>query len=831
MSRIGLALSGGGYRATIYHLGVLRFLRDAGLLSRVSHITSVSGGSIMAAHLVLHWDRYTGTEEEFDAATEELLTFIRQDVRNRIVRRYPLALLANLGGWLMRQGWSRRLTRPGLLEVHYERLLFGDKCLYELPAHPQLHMLATNVNEGCLCSFTRNGILEEQRAEVGKTRFTTTPSSMATIPMAVAASSAFPGFFPPIQLTAEDVGASEGRFPPHVLTDGGVYDNLGVRMFRHIQNSWIGHDSPLVADDFVDPDATVSQLASRLNGGDATSPYTQLAQLLVKRSRRRPTASAALTVENLPGRLWDVIVHEKLYQLPDWIGLTLEDDQARELLHLAQSRELERGDHLWLNRCLVNAASQVDGGPRMLHANHTQFETVIVSDAGKEFYISRTTSSGGLVGTAIRASDILMDRVWKLEVDHFGTDADFVFVPISDVVDLSEDPTALHPELQRQVAVMRTDLDRFSDLEISGLTRHGYGLMRKVCRARPDLFGDDLPVGAPWDPTPVAAQEEIRNRRSLNPITQQARQLQGSSRRRVFGKLLSWRDWPTYVYVPLLLLLLVGLPYLAYRSYRIAHRSEQIVDAITFSNPDFQTVLQLVRSNPIPGNWSSLPLDEVSQLEPVDNQGFVLVTDTRILDLRAWKPGSMEDDERVVSYRRMRLRRKLNDPGSAGSEAESRSPTDDQFRFQQSRPDPQIEVRCDSMKLSPHFRVAPTILGEGQRGIIAEAGFDLSSVPDDATVDIGFEIMSPGLQGEDNQLPILQFPIVAETKIASMWILLPEGRPYDRFELLAFDVASGNLVKSVEPTYSFDMADGTVFGWMVVDPSQQYLYECRWEYR
>ena len=38
MRQIGLALSGGGFRATLYHLGVVRFLRDAGLLGHVSHM-------------------------------------------------------------------------------------------------------------------------------------------------------------------------------------------------------------------------------------------------------------------------------------------------------------------------------------------------------------------------------------------------------------------------------------------------------------------------------------------------------------------------------------------------------------------------------------------------------------------------------------------------------------------------------------------------------------------------------------------------------------------------------------------------------------------------
>ena len=224
MSHIGLALSGGGFRATLYHLGVMRYLRDAQLLSKVSHITSVSGGSIVAAHLVLNWQRYNGSEDEFDEASAELIDFVRLDVRNRVVRRFPLAVVANGLRCIVGQGRSRRLTRPGLLEAHYERFLYGDKCLYELPVAPQLHMLATNINEGCLSSFTRSGILVQRRIPGGGARFELVPRAMATISMAVTASSAFPGFFPPLQLTAHDVGAEESQFPPHLFTDGGVYD-------------------------------------------------------------------------------------------------------------------------------------------------------------------------------------------------------------------------------------------------------------------------------------------------------------------------------------------------------------------------------------------------------------------------------------------------------------------------------------------------------------------------------------------------------------------------------------------------------------------------------
>src|SRR5947209_6065110 len=145
MKKIGLALSGGGFRATLYHLGLVRFLRDAGILPNITHITSVSGGSIIAAHMVLNWGRYTGSPAEFDAAAAELLSFMRLDVRNRIIRRYPFALvLRPLRRFLGLS--SRRLTRAGLLEYHYERFLLGDTSLFQLPESPRLHLLATNLS-------------------------------------------------------------------------------------------------------------------------------------------------------------------------------------------------------------------------------------------------------------------------------------------------------------------------------------------------------------------------------------------------------------------------------------------------------------------------------------------------------------------------------------------------------------------------------------------------------------------------------------------------------------------------------------------------------------
>src|SRR5262249_46222308 len=128
----------------------------------------------------------------------------------------------------------------------------GDSSLFQLPEHPSLHILATNLSEGRLCSFSRKGLLLIRRQAGHTYRIDHVPIGLATVPMAVAASSAFPGFFPPLLLTGADVGASSGEFGRQAYTDGGVFDNLGVRMFHVLAQSMGTHerrwDGVLVSD-------------------------------------------------------------------------------------------------------------------------------------------------------------------------------------------------------------------------------------------------------------------------------------------------------------------------------------------------------------------------------------------------------------------------------------------------------------------------------------------------------------------------------------------------------------------------------------------------------
>jgi predicted acylesterase/phospholipase RssA len=182
--KIGLALSGGGFRATLFHLGVIRFLYEVGSLPSVETITAVSGGSVLAAHLALNWKRYTGSSDEFDQVSKELIQFTKADVRGRIVRRWIFSWLGILPRLLGIR--SRRWHLTNLLRSAYSDL-YKKATLGSLPVVPDVHLLSTSMTTGALCSFDRRGA--SFNLNTNKRRIDTTTIDVA---YAVAASSAFP---------------------------------------------------------------------------------------------------------------------------------------------------------------------------------------------------------------------------------------------------------------------------------------------------------------------------------------------------------------------------------------------------------------------------------------------------------------------------------------------------------------------------------------------------------------------------------------------------------------------------------------------------------------
>lgn len=212
-----LCLSGGGFRATLFHLGVIAALRAKNELSQIKRITSASGGSIVAAHLVLNWNRYNGTDTEFREAVVEITDFIRADVRGRILRRWFLL------------GWLSRFTRTRQLIRYYDQL-FKGKRLADLDGKgPELFITCASMSTGQLCWFNTNGLCRDCLSGPVE-NLAYVRMSFLSVATAVAASSAFPPMFPPVVLDPRKLPRLKDAFGGgERLTDGGVFDNLGLR--------------------------------------------------------------------------------------------------------------------------------------------------------------------------------------------------------------------------------------------------------------------------------------------------------------------------------------------------------------------------------------------------------------------------------------------------------------------------------------------------------------------------------------------------------------------------------------------------------------------------
>ena len=122
------------------------------------------------------------------------------------------------------------------------------------------------------------------------------------------------------------------------------------------------------------------------------------------------------------------------------------------------------------------------------------------------FKVRMDGRAGGLISTAMRATDILMDRVYQLEMDLFERSSGSLFIPITQVVSQKQDAYAPHPEIQRQASLIRTDMDHFTDLEVSTLVQHGYCVARQRCCRVTGLGPTPQSTGETWNPVQVPAK-------------------------------------------------------------------------------------------------------------------------------------------------------------------------------------------------------------------------------------------------------------------------------------------------------------------------------------
>jgi NTE family protein len=217
---VALCLSGGGYRAMLYHAGAIWRLDELGVLPKIKLISSVSGGSITSGALAVAWKDLTWDEATGRASNlrEKFLEpILRQAVDAIDYESIALGLLP----------WDHAFRH---VAQSYERnVTGGPKTLQDLPQQPEFVFNTTSLMSGRDWRFTRAYAADW---EVGM--IDAPPFSLSEV---MAASSAFPPFLSPASFDLTGLAVTTtGKEPLHrapftekaVLSDGGVYDNMGL---------------------------------------------------------------------------------------------------------------------------------------------------------------------------------------------------------------------------------------------------------------------------------------------------------------------------------------------------------------------------------------------------------------------------------------------------------------------------------------------------------------------------------------------------------------------------------------------------------------------------
>ena len=213
-----LALSGGGFRATLYHCGAFVRLNELGFLTKFSRISGVSGGSIASGMLAAAWPGLKTKNDVIINLDKEVIKPLRDFCRRSVDTSAV--------------GWGSILPGKSIGDVLADTYddLFKGITLQDLPDSPQFVFNATNLQTGRLVRLQKVRLADYTLGEI--------VNPNVRLAVAVAASSAFPPVLSPVQITVDPKtwvkrpGAIYHGDPAYnrtlSLTDGGAYDNLGL---------------------------------------------------------------------------------------------------------------------------------------------------------------------------------------------------------------------------------------------------------------------------------------------------------------------------------------------------------------------------------------------------------------------------------------------------------------------------------------------------------------------------------------------------------------------------------------------------------------------------
>jgi predicted acylesterase/phospholipase RssA len=278
--KVGLALSGGGFRASLYHIGVLAKMAELDLLRSIEYLSCVSGGSIIGAHYYLEIRKLLQTKYDDEITRQDYIDLVRRVQKNflagvqRNIRTRVLSEWRTSLKMIFVPDYSRTKRAGELYESElYARVEDGEnhgpRWLNELlivpkgedPARfrpkdhnwrrsnkvPILILNATSLNTGHNWQFTATWMGEppgtidtiDANYRLRRMYYSDAPEGNKKVRLghAVAASACVPGIFEPIPLNGlyeHEIPKYERDGKPSVvepivrLVDGGVHDNQGV---------------------------------------------------------------------------------------------------------------------------------------------------------------------------------------------------------------------------------------------------------------------------------------------------------------------------------------------------------------------------------------------------------------------------------------------------------------------------------------------------------------------------------------------------------------------------------------------------------------------------
>lgn len=240
---IALALSGGGIRAMVFHLGVMKHLAERGLLENVDRVSTVSGGSLLVGLLLQQNQMRWPTSEQFLASS---LPALRESLCTRSLQWGAARQLLNPLNWRFMLSRANLLARALRSEWHVQGTLA------DLPAAPEWSINGTTAENGKRFRFKQHDIGDYTLGYASAERF--------PLASALAVSAAFPGGFGPLTLDAcrfdwrrrswddppDAAKPVEATFSRLHLYDGGVYDNLGLEPFFDAGRQRPKHDGVFI---------------------------------------------------------------------------------------------------------------------------------------------------------------------------------------------------------------------------------------------------------------------------------------------------------------------------------------------------------------------------------------------------------------------------------------------------------------------------------------------------------------------------------------------------------------------------------------------------------